>query len=60
MRCSVSAVTALLRLLGLLLLLLLLLVMVVGGAVTSHTAGAEDASSCVRFTMNELAVVSCN
>jgi len=54
----VSAVTALLRLLGLLLLLLLLLL--VGGAVTSHTAGAEDASSCVRFTMNELAVVSCN
>jgi len=54
----VSAVTALLRLLGL--LLLLLLVVVVGGAVTSHTAGAEDASSCVRFTMNELAVVSCN
>jgi len=55
----VSAVTALLRLLGLL-LLLLLVVVVVGGAVTSHTAGAEDASSCVRFTMNELAVVSCN
>jgi len=54
----VTAATALLRLLGLLLLLLLLLV--VGGAVTSHTADAEDASSCVRFTMNELAVVSCN
>jgi len=57
----VSAVTALLRLLRLLgLLLLLLVVVVVGGAVTSHTAGAEDASSSVRFTMNELAVVSCN